>query len=57
MKTKQIDYGIAENGLEAVEKWRTGNYHLVLVSQQYVSTASRFEPFTRWIYKCPSWTA
>lgn len=31
MKTKQIDYGIAENGLEAVEKWRTGNYHLVLV--------------------------
>jgi hypothetical protein len=57
MKTKQIDYGIAENGLEAVEKWRTGNYHLVLVSQQYVSTAFRFEPFTRWIYKCPSWTA
>ena len=31
MKNKHIAYGIAENGQEAVERWSTGNYHLVLV--------------------------
>ena len=31
MKNKHIAYGIAENGQEAVDRWNTGNYHLVLV--------------------------
>jgi hypothetical protein len=31
MKNKHIAYGIAENGQEAVDRWSTGNYHLVLV--------------------------
>ncbi|KAG8811137.1 ssk1 response regulator receiver, partial [Serendipita sp. 400] len=34
MKNKHIAYGIAENGLEAVERWSTGNYHLVLMDIQ-----------------------
>jgi hypothetical protein len=31
MQRKKISYSVASNGQEAVEKWRTGNYHLVLV--------------------------
>lgn len=31
MQRKKISYAVAGNGQEAVEKWRTGNYHLVLV--------------------------
>jgi len=31
MQRKKISYAVASNGQEAVEKWRTGNYHLVLV--------------------------
>ncbi len=31
MKKKKITYDVAENGLEAVEKWRTGSFHLILV--------------------------
>ncbi|KIM21601.1 hypothetical protein M408DRAFT_333351 [Serendipita vermifera MAFF 305830] len=34
MKNKHIAYGIAENGQEAVERWSTGNYHLVLMDIQ-----------------------
>jgi CheY-like chemotaxis protein len=26
-----IKYDVANNGVEAVEKWKTGNFHLVLV--------------------------
>lgn len=31
MKKKRIQYDIANNGLEAVEKWKTGVFHLILV--------------------------
>jgi len=31
MQRKKISYAVASNGQEAVEKWRTGNHHLVLV--------------------------
>ena len=31
MQRKKISYAVASDGQEAVEKWRTGNYHLVLV--------------------------
>jgi osomolarity two-component system, response regulator SSK1 len=36
MKKKKIKYDVASNGAEAVEKWRTGEFHLILVSG-YVS--------------------
>lgn len=32
MKKKKIKYDVAKNGEEAVEKWRTGGFHLILVS-------------------------
>ncbi|XP_006459775.1 SSK1 response regulator receiver [Agaricus bisporus var. bisporus H97] len=31
MKRKKIRYGIANNGKEAVEKWKTGGFHLILM--------------------------
>jgi osomolarity two-component system, response regulator SSK1 len=31
MKKKQIQYDVAMNGLEAVQKWKTGGFHLILV--------------------------
>jgi osomolarity two-component system response regulator SSK1 len=32
MKKKKIKFNVANNGEEAVEKWRTGGFHLILVS-------------------------
>ncbi|KAJ8523469.1 hypothetical protein ONZ45_g101 [Pleurotus djamor] len=34
MKRKKITYEVAKNGLEAVEKWRTGGFHLILMDIQ-----------------------
>ncbi|EMD40602.1 response regulator receiver [Gelatoporia subvermispora B] len=34
MKKKKIKYDVAKNGEEAVQKWRTGNYHLILMDIQ-----------------------
>ena len=31
MKKKKIKYDVASNGAEAVDKWRTGEFHLILV--------------------------
>ncbi|KAG8935009.1 ssk1 response regulator receiver [Tulasnella sp. 417] len=31
MKRKKINYGTAKNGQEAIDKWRSGNYHLILM--------------------------
>ena len=41
MQRKKISYAVASNGQEAVEKWRTGNYHLVLVTPEagFLSTS------------------
>ena len=33
MKKKRIKYDVAKNGQEAVQKWRTGGFHLILVSR------------------------
>lgn len=32
MRKKKIKYDVAKNGEEAVQKWRTGGFHLILVS-------------------------
>jgi osomolarity two-component system response regulator SSK1 len=32
MKKKKIKYDVAKNGQEAVNKWRTGGFHLILVN-------------------------
>lgn len=37
MKKRKIKYGVAKDGLEAVEKWRTGGFHLILVRLSLVS--------------------
>lgn len=34
MKRKKINYGTAKNGQEAIDKWRAGNYHLILMDIQ-----------------------
>ncbi|KAG8930414.1 ssk1 response regulator receiver [Tulasnella sp. 418] len=34
MKRKKIKYAVAKNGQEAVEKWKTGGYHLILMDIQ-----------------------
>lgn len=31
LKKKRIQHQSAKDGLEAVEKWKTGNFHLILV--------------------------
>lgn len=33
MRKKNIKFDIAKNGEEAVEKWRTGGFHLILVGR------------------------
>jgi osomolarity two-component system, response regulator SSK1 len=32
MRKKKIKYDVAKNGEEAVGKWRSGGFHLILVS-------------------------
>jgi len=32
LRKKKINHQTAKDGLEAVEKWRTGAFHLILVS-------------------------
>lgn len=32
-RRKKIKYQTAKDGVEAVEKWRTGGFHLILVSE------------------------
>ena len=31
MKKKKIKYDVAGNGQEAVQKWKSGGFHLILV--------------------------
>jgi hypothetical protein len=38
MKRKKIKYDIANNGAEAVNKWKSGGFHLILVSLNSVSS-------------------
>jgi hypothetical protein len=55
MKKKQIKYDVAKNGQEAVQKWRTGGFHLILVCIEKLDWQT-FHHFSRWTYKCLSWT-
>lgn len=34
MKKKKIKYDVAKNGQEAVQKWKSGGFHLILVCTQ-----------------------
>ena len=36
MKKKKIKYDVAKNGQEAVQKWKSGGFHLILVCSQSV---------------------
>jgi hypothetical protein len=45
MKQRKIKYEVACNGREAVDKWRVGGFHLVLVriqTQPYIFANSFF---------------
>jgi osomolarity two-component system response regulator SSK1 len=33
IKRKKIKCDVAQNGLQAVEKWKTGRFHLIFVSR------------------------
>ena len=61
MKRKKIKYDLASNGQEAVQKWRTGGFHLILVrfAAFFFSFCLKFHShflyFLRWIFKCQSW--
>ncbi len=59
MRKKKIKYDVAKNGEEAVEKWRSGRFHLILVraAPHKWHTLSQMSAFHRWIFKCLSWTA
>lgn len=35
MQRRKIKFDVACNGKEAVDKWRVGGFHLVLVSTQF----------------------
>lgn len=36
MRRRKLKYATANNGSEAVEKWRTGQYHLILVCRPFL---------------------
>jgi osomolarity two-component system response regulator SSK1 len=36
LRKKKIKHQSAKDGLEAVEKWRTGGFHLILVSDSHL---------------------
>lgn len=55
MKKKKVKYDVAKNGEEAVEKWRSGNFQLILVSEISMFGAY-FDDGDRWIFRCRSWT-
>lgn len=59
MKKKRIKFDVAKNGEEAVTKWQTGGFHLVLVSTSCTSLVLRsrlLTLFSRWTFRCLSWT-
>jgi len=63
MRKKKIKYDVAKNGEEAVEKWQSGRFHLILVrlalpiALQALSHVRAHGSGRRWIFKCLSWTA
>jgi len=58
MRKKKIKYDIANNGLEAVEKWASGGYHLILVRLlPSLSHSPCVNTCIRWIFRCQWWTA
>lgn len=55
MRRKKIKYDLASNGQEAVQKWRSGGFHLILVRNLVYFTFSASSQSLRWISKCHSW--
>jgi CheY-like chemotaxis protein len=53
MKQKKIKYDVAKNGEEAVQKWKSGVFHLILVSfNEYRDNEFLKLCPLRWIFKC-----
>jgi hypothetical protein len=58
MRRKKIKYDVAKNGEEAVQKWKTGGFHLILVSPISPPRCSSrpLKCIVRWTSRCLSWT-
>jgi osomolarity two-component system response regulator SSK1 len=55
LRKKKIKHQSAFDGREAVEKWRTGNFHIILVSAKARPPEAALIPsFHRWISNCQS---
>lgn len=55
LRKKKIKHQSAFDGREAVEKWRTGNFHIILVSaQQLALSKPDSRNLHRWIFNCQS---
>jgi CheY-like chemotaxis protein len=54
MKKKRIKYETAKNGQEAVDKYKEGKFHLILVNTFLSSflRTSVLKKSTRWTFKC-----
>ena len=53
MRKKKIKYDVAKNGEEAVHKWRSGVFHLILVSYSPAKLLTlSLNAHVRWTYKC-----
>lgn len=53
LRKKKINHQTAKDGLEAVEKWRTGAFHLILVSASRWMSNDRPAEARRWIFSSP----
>jgi osomolarity two-component system response regulator SSK1 len=40
MKKHKIKFSVASNGQEAVEKWKGGGFHLILVRKERITSVS-----------------
>src|SRR5258708_2838137 len=57
MRRKKIKYDLASNGHEAVQKWRTGGFHLILVRlNPLFQEGALVDVSFRWTFRCQSWT-
>lgn len=59
MSRNKIQYEVANNGREAIDKWRSGSFHIIFVSLTQLTTVLAGPDgmfFYRWISNCPSWT-
>ena len=55
MKKHSIKFSVASDGKEAVEKWKGGGFHLILVSLFVIFMECNVNQILRWIFNYLSW--